>query len=952
MSSKIRVWMLAAAVCCGLVLAPASEAKKPKKSAETAPDPTAAMAATPPERVTTVEGITEYRLANGLRVLLFPDQSKQTMTVNITYLVGSRHENYGETGMAHLLEHMLFKGTERRHDVPTELSAHGARPNGTTSWDRTNYYETFNATDENLKWALDFEADRMVNSRVEKKDLDSEMTVVRNEYEIGENNPMSVMFKRLMATAYDWHNYAHSTIGARSDIEGVPIEHLQAFYRMYYQPDNAVLLVAGKIDEARTLALVQEHFGSIPRPTRTLPAFYTTENVQDGERLVTLRRTGDVQMAVIAYHIPAGSHEDMAALQILSEVLGNAPAGRMHKALVESGKAAGVMNAGVQNRDPGMVLFGAQVLAAKPLDPVLAGLIDIAEKPAAKPVTDEEVDHARTQLLSDIDRSLNSSERVGLMLSDWMGMGDWRLMFLHRDRLRAVKTADVQRVWAHYLKASNRTAGLFIPTAAPDRADMPASPDVAALVKDYKGDAAKEVGEEFDPSVANIESRTQRKKLAGGLDLALLPKKTRGGQVFVSLTLRYGDLKSLANLGDVPEMTVEMLLRGSAKHTRQQIQDELDRLKANVNINTWGSGLYAGVETTRENLPAALTLLAEVLRQPSFDAKEFEQLRSERIAGLEQQRSEPSSIAATAFQKLLAPYPKGDIRYVDSVDEGVANIKAVTREQVLRFHHDFFGAQPAQLSAVGDFDAAALEAQVTQLFGGWKAPKAFTRVPSEYFTASPQQKTFETPDKAQAFYVAGMNLKIRDDDPDYPALVFGNYMLGGGFLNSRLFGRIRIKDGLSYGVGSRLSADSFEQTGSFLAFALYAPQNLAKLEQAMKEEFDKVLKDGFTAEEVAAAKSGFQQSRSVSRAQDNSLVGTLGSYLFIGRTLQWDADFEKKVLALEPEQIRAALNKYIKPDQFVVMKAGDFKGAAAAGSAPAAPATPAAPAAPAEGAKK
>jgi zinc protease len=473
---------------------------------------------------------------------------------------------------------------------------------------------------------------------------------------------------------------------------------------------------------------------------------------------------------------------------------------------------------------------------------------------------------------------------------------------------------------------------------------MPASPDVTALVKDYKGDVAKEVGEEFDPSVANIESRTQRKKLPG-IDLALLPKKTRGGQVFVGLTLRFGDVKSLANLGDTPEMTAEMLMRGSARHTRQQIQDELDRLKANVNINTWGAGLYAGVETTRENLPAVMTLLAEVLRQPTFDAKEFEQLRSERIAGLEQARSEPSTIAGTAFQKLLKPYPKGDIRYVDSVDEGVANIKAVTREQVQRFHRDFFNAQSAQLAAVGDFDAAALETQVSQLFVGWKAPKTFTNVPTDYFEVKPQQQTFETPDKAQAFYVAGMNLNIRDDDPDYPALAFGNYMLGGGFLNSRLFGRIRIKEGLSYGVGSRLSADSFDKSGSFLAFALYAPQNLGKLEQAMKEEFDKVLKDGFTAEEVAAAKSGYQQSRSVSRAQDSALVGTLGNYLFLGRTLQWDADFEKKVLALEPEQIRAAMNKYIKPDQFVIMKAGDFKGAAAASASPAAPTAPATPAA-------
>ncbi|HYG18317.1 MAG TPA: pitrilysin family protein, partial [Ohtaekwangia sp.] len=206
----------------------------------------------PPVKVTTVEGITEYRLQNGLRVLLFPDPSKQTITVNVTYLVGSKHENYGETGMAHLLEHLVFKGTPKHPNIPQELTEHGARPNGTTWVDRTNYFETFSATEENLKWALDLEADRMVNSFISKKDLDSEMTVVRNEFESGENSPYRVLMQRVMSTAYLWHNYGKSTIGSKADLENVPIERLQAFYRKYYQPDNAVVTVVGKIDEAKT----------------------------------------------------------------------------------------------------------------------------------------------------------------------------------------------------------------------------------------------------------------------------------------------------------------------------------------------------------------------------------------------------------------------------------------------------------------------------------------------------------------------------------------------------------------------------------------------------------------------------------------------------------------------------------------------------------------------------
>jgi zinc protease len=920
--------------------APVCEAKKPKAPpAAVAPPPAVAVA---PERVTTVEGITEYRLANGLRVLMFPDQTKQTITVNITYLVGSRHENYGETGMAHLLEHMVFKGSTKHTDIATELSSHGARPNGTTSWDRTNYFETFGATEENLRWALDLEADRMVNSFIKKEHLDSEMTVVRNEYEGGENQPGSVMFKRLLSVAYDWHNYGKLPIGARSDIEGVPIDRLQAFYRTYYQPDNAVLLVAGKIDEAATLALVQQYFDRIPRPSRTLPEMHTVEPTQDGERRVVLRREGDVPMAAAGYHVPSGVHEDFAALQILGQILADAPAGRLHKELVEKGKAAAVFPAALMLAEPGMFGFGVQVRGEQSVDAALDQLIALVEKPAARPVTDAEVERARTQILSSIELSLNSSENVGLSLSDWMGMGDWRLMFLNRDRLRAVKTADVQRVWTSYFKTSNRTAAVFYPTKAPDRAELPKAPSVAALLEGYKGDAAKDAGEAFDATVANIEAHTRRTTLPGGLQLVLLPKKSRGGAVYAGIALRFGDVASLKNLGSTPGFATGMLMRGTTKHTRQQLADEFDRLKARVNANSWGSGMYVSVETTRENLPAVLALVAEVLREPAFDPKEIEQLRAEWLAGMEQQRSEPSALAFTQFQRHLKPYPRGDIRYVETVDEGIASVKAVTREQMLRFHHDFFGAQPAQVAVVGDFDAAALEKQMATLLGGWKNAKPFTRVPTDYFDVPSTEVVIETPDKAQAFFVAGMNLAVRDDDPDYPALVLGNYILGASGLNSRLVGRIRGKDGLSYGGGSQLTGDNFDKAGTFFAYAIYAPQNLAKLEQAFKEEIAKALAEDFTQDEIDKAKTGWLQSRGVARAQDNELAGALGHWLFVGRTLAWDAEFEKKVMALDAAQIRAALKRHVVPEKFTIVKAGDFAGAAAKAVPPAAPAAPAA----------
>ena len=317
------------------------------------------------QKKASVGGITEYEFPNGLRVLLYPDPANPKITVNMIVQVGSRHEGYGETGMAHLLEHMDFIETNDGRQIKNEIVAHGAVWNGTTSEDRTNYYETFTASDENLKWALDLEADRLVNVKINKQLLDVEMTVVRNEFERGENSPQRVLSERVASTAYLWHNYGKSTIGSREDLEKVPAERLAAFYKKYYQPDNAVVAIGGKLDESKTLQYVAETFGRIPRPTRKLDQTYTVEPTQDGMRYVELRRVGEGQEVIMAYHTPAAGHPDSAALQVLAGIMsgggggrggrggGGAASGRLNKALVDNKKAESASMRVEQLHDPG-----------------------------------------------------------------------------------------------------------------------------------------------------------------------------------------------------------------------------------------------------------------------------------------------------------------------------------------------------------------------------------------------------------------------------------------------------------------------------------------------------------------------------------------------------------------------------------------------------------------------
>ncbi|MFM9837906.1 MAG: M16 family metallopeptidase [Cyclobacteriaceae bacterium] len=895
-----------------------------KKEKTSSPEKQVTASLTAPVKMTTVEGITEYRLANGLKVLMFPDPSKQTITVNITYMVGSKHENYGETGMAHLLEHLVFKGTPNHPDIPKELTEHGARPNGTTWVDRTNYFETFNATEENLKWAIDLEADRMVNSYIAKKDLDSEMTVVRNEFESGENRPFGVLMQRVMSTAFLWHNYGKSTIGSRADVENVPIDKLQAFYKKYYQPDNAVLLVAGKFDEAKTLDLIVQKFGRVPKPEREIAKTYTLDPVQDGERNVSLKRVGDVQLAMVAYHIPAGTHPDYPAIEVLSTILGTEPSGTLYKALVDTKKASSSGAFSFQWKEPGLLLAFAEVLKEKSLEDAKIAMLKSLDEVANTAPSKEDVERAKNEVLKQIELGFKSSERIGLELSEFIGMGDWRMLFISRDRIKAVTVLDVKRVASQYLKPDNRTVGVFIPTEKPERSEIPATPDVDAIVKDYKGTETIAQGEVFDPAPANIETRTVRAELANGMKTAMLAKKTRGESVEARITLRFGDEASLQNRGTAGEYAATMLNKGTSKHTRQQIKDEFDKLKANVFIGGGPTQAFINVTTTKPNLAATLKLVGEVLKDPIFPADELEKAKSEELANIESQRSEPQAVAFNRIQRHVTPFPKSDPRYISTFDEEVASIKALTIDEVKKFYKDFYGANNATMSLVGDFDANEVKTMTTEMFANWKSAQPYTRIVNKAIPVQTINEFVETPDKANAFFVASYNFDFRDDNADYPAMVLGNFMLGGGFLNSRLAVRIRQKEGLSYGVGSQFNAGSLDPVGSFFSFAIYAPENVEKLEKAFKEEIEKVVTTGFTAEEVTAAKSGWSQGRTVSRAQDAGLAGALNNYLFIKRDLKWDEAYEKKVMDLTPEQINAAMKKYLKVESMNIIKAGDF----------------------------
>ena len=880
------------------------------------------------EKVTEVEGITEYRLENGVKVLLFPDASKEVVTVNMTVFVGSRHEGYGEAGMAHLLEHMLFKGTPSHPDIPKALKDRGAgrSMNGTTWMDRTNYYETLPATGDNLEFAIRLEADRLLNSNIRGEDLESEMTVVRNEFERSENSPFQVMLQRMQGAAYEWHNYGKSTIGNRSDIERVPVVKLREFYRKYYRPDNVMVIVAGKFDTDEALGYLQKYFGTLSIPETPIDPTYTTEPAQDGERTVVVRRVGETQLVGAAYHIPAGSHPDYAAAKALVSILGDEPNGRLYRQLVQPGIASSVYASSFAFTEPGLLFSLAEVPGDGSLESARAALVEAMERSfAEEPITEKEVGRAVQQILKQRELQASNTDRIAVSLSDWAAQGDWRLYFLFRDHIETLTTEQVQAVAEKYFVRNNRTVGLFIPSEKSDRVEIPEAPDLAQMLDGYKGREAVSAGEQIDPDPLEIEKRTLRGDLTEGIRYAFIPKKTRGETVTFTLTLRFGTGETLKGKRGAVELLGIMMGRGTQKLDYSAIEDEKVRLRLQASVSSTLGLLQISAKTKREFLPESVALIGDIIRSPRFEGSELEVIRRQIVTGLEQSSTDPQSLGRRSVDQRLTPYPKGHVLAVQSIDEEIEMYRSVTIEEIAALHREFIGSHAGEVTAVGDFDVESFKALIKEQLDGLEVDQPYVRVDRPAHPEIPGSlEAIETPDKENAVYRASLQVNLSDSDPEFAALELGNFILGGGSLSSRLGNRVRQQEGLSYGIASYTLPRSKDSRVDFTVAAITNPGKKDRLIEVINEELIRIREEGITETELKEAKAAYLQAARVRRSDDGALNQELLSSLFNERTLQHVADHEQNISDATLEAVNAAIRKYIDPERLVISVAGDF----------------------------
>ena len=880
-----------------------------------------------PKFVSNIEGIKEYTLSNGLDVLLIPDQSQSNMIVNIVYHVGSKDEGYGEKGMAHLLEHMLFKSTKNMGDIKKQLSDKGGAANGTTWYDRTNYFEIFPSNDENLKWSLQMEADRMINATILQSDLDKEFSVVRNEFEIGENQPSSVLMEKVFSTAYMWHNYGNSTIGSKEDIERVKANTLRKFYEKYYQPDNATLIIAGKFDESNALKYIGEYFSNIPKPARELGGTYTVEPAQDGEKMVEVKRSGESQIVAAAYHTAAYADKDYAALDALSEILTSDPSGYLYKSLVETQKVSSVWAYSPQVRDPGLMYFNFDISKDKNLEESENIIKQELDKIATINYTEEDLKRAKAKLLKGIENQKNNTVNFAIGLTEIIGAGDYKLFFLYRDNVENLTLADIKRVAAKYFRSNNRTIGIFRPSANEERV-FPTEyqpSQIAALTKDYKGKAIEKEPAPFEATIANLKKNLTEGVLSNGMKYGLINKELKGEKVQGTFRFMIGNEKDLEGKSAIGDLTASLLKAGTKTRTKEQIQDELDQMKSSIGFYIYGQSFYAQISTYKQYYPKVMDILKDILTNATFPENELAKTVTETNTYLESQLKDPQAIASNELSRLTAPYPTTSIFYSPTMQEQIDANKKVTRAQIVDFYNNILGANNGFGTLVGNLDAKVAADELEKTFGKFTAKSKYVEVKPTFFETKKTDKNIITPDKENAVALGKISFKMKQNDPDYPALNMANEILGsGGFLAARLPMRLREKDGISYGVGSYVSVPITNDVASWNYYAFLNPTKRDAVENAVKEEISKALKDGFTQEELDANKKGYANVRTTNLGFDNTLINLVNTKLQYNVPLEWYDELNAKMQALTLPEVNAALKKYISTDDLTSVYAGDF----------------------------
>ncbi|WP_435315284.1 M16 family metallopeptidase [Cellulophaga fucicola] len=890
-------------------------------------------------------GIEEYLYKpNGMNLLLVQDNSAPVVTVQIVYSVGSKHEVPGNTGSTHLLEHLNFKGTptfnkKKGTAIFNVLQGIGAQMNATTWNDRTNYYQTIPS--DKIEIALHIESDRMRNSLLLKEDKDAEMTVVRNEFERGENNPFSLLDKEMWATAYMAHPYHHSTIGWRSDIENMPIEALRKFYNTYYWPDNATLTIIGDFKKEKLFNLVDKYFGKITKAPHAMPQPYTTEPEQLGPRRIVVQKPGQQGVVSIAYKIPGVLHKDLPALKVLSNILGGGQSSLLNKTFVNTGLTYSGSASVSEFKEVGLFTMTTSFAPNTKHQEINDKMLEMLEKLKNEGVQQQDVDRIITNLNAQTILSRDGSGSIAEQLTEAIAGGDWTDYIKGSDRLKNVTAEDVKRVANTYLLDTQSTTGYFIPVAPGSNtagtakaANFISSDNSKVFFRNPEHKAENEEKVASTSEINNIKSAYEsiavntkgdkftRKQVAG---IDIITAKT-GAKDFLTVNASFPIASFLNTKGNklTPFFVTQMLSKGTTKNNKLQFSQKLEKLGVNIGVSSSTYTVNISFKCLKKDVTEVVGLLAEELRNPLFDEEEFKLLKTQIIGRVKQGLTDPSSQGRIALLQKL--YPEGHPNYSTSIEATLSSIEKLSLQELKDFHKAYFGPAGMHLVAVGDVDTKTMYASIKKAFKGWQGGI----VSKTKFTAPTKNngttKVVTIPQKPSAEMFIGQYTGIEQEDKDYIPFTIGTSILGGGF-SGRLMQTVRDNDGLTYSISARHSGHT-NTGGYWVVNASFNPSLFQKGLDATMVQIKKWAKDGVTEDELAAKKTNITGSFKVGLATTSGLAATVLNFVERGLEPSYIDQYSKEIEAVTLEQVNAAIKKYVDVNNLIVIKSGslDSKG--------------------------
>ena len=868
--------------------------------------------------IRTVGTISEYRLdSNGLRILLLPEKSAPVVTFMVTYHVGSRNEVTGTTGATHLLEHLMFKGTEkfdRAHGTGFDqvLERAGAETNATTWLDRTNYFATVPANA--LPLLMEVEADRMRNLALREDDRRPEMVVVRNEFERGENDPRNALDKELWAAAFQAHPYHHDTIGWRSDIEKVPIEKLRAFYDTFYWPDNATVTVIGDFEPAAALAEIQNHYGAIPKAPHPIPQIYTEEPEQTGPRRVVVQRGGELGVVAIAHKIPQATHADWPAVQVFSAILAAGKTSRCYRALTDKNLTTEVSGQVSFNRDPSLHITTAELTPGTKHDDAERKLVAEIERIKKDGVTFAEMQTAIAKMLAERAYARDGSFAQAEQINEAIAVGDWTLYVSLEEKFKAITAADVKRVANAYFTERHSVTGWFVPSSegggAPGKKQADEKPPLKAVVPAKAPEHAL-----APPAATNYAGSVVCEKIAG-IDLLLCRTDVKD---VVTLRGSIGAGENAATNPALAHLAASMIQRGTKKHDQFAIAEMLEKAGVTIEFKVNADTVEFEAKLLRKDVPLVVSLLAEQLRTPAFAAAELAKAKKQLVAEVRLILEDTNEVAAIAFSQVI--FPPGHPSRHAGIPELLAAIEKTKLAELRDFHGATYGPDGMHLAATGDLDPAEFKAEVAKAFAGWKgghAPK-----PAETPASASGEKIVQLPDKSSVSVIIGQPSGLRASDPDWLQVNIATGILGHGF-TSRLVGNVRDREGLTYGIAAALAGDSF-RAGAWLTKATFAPALLERGLASSRREITGWWRDGITADELEYRKSAAAGQFTVALETTHGLAEQLLRCAERGLDISWLDEFPSKIRALTAGQVNAAVKKHLDPEKMVTVKAGTLR---------------------------